>query len=170
MSGKPPGTRWITGYEGRYALSPEGVVWSVLRAFPRPVTVRVGHAGRRKVTLRLRAEFRLVHGLAGLVLLTFGPRRKPGYVPIHRDGDPANCALANLRWGTPAARRQRLLRSGVLGYKLSVQDVQRIRRSRRGATVVAAVYGVSSRHVRRIRRGDQRAAIPGYRSHWRQPA
>ena len=54
--------------------------------------------GHLKVDLLIRGK-KLGVRVDEVVLETFvGPPPRKGMLPIHLDGDPKNCALANLKW------------------------------------------------------------------------
>lgn len=167
MSGKRPGTVWLQGYERRYAVGPDGTVWGCVHPFPRRLKVRVDTDGHATVTLYRAPKVRRVHRLAWVVLEAFGPRRKPGQVPIFRDGNPLHCTLANLRWGTEAERRARALRAGAWGRKLTPEDVRRIFHSRRSAGVLAREYGLTPRRIRSIWYRERWAVVT---RRWKRPA
>lgn len=90
--------RDVPGYEGLYRVSSQGQVYSAhrggrrLRLSPRSKGYRAVVLSRGGVT-----RTRLVHQL---VLEAFIGPRPEGFVTRHLDGNPANNALDNLRWGT----------------------------------------------------------------------
>lgn len=68
--------------------------------------------GRMRVSLRdgRRRESRLVHQL---VLEAFIGPRPEGMVTLHRDGDPKNNQLRNLRYGTQSENMRDAIRHGT---------------------------------------------------------
>lgn len=88
---------WSDIKEG-YTIRPDGTVTS-----PMGRTVSPQQQGRNWwVALRRvsRAQALTVR-VDRLVLGHFGPApQSDGLVPVHLDGDPANCSLENLKWGT----------------------------------------------------------------------
>lgn len=89
----------LPGYDGRYAVSDGGRVWS---RHSNRVLVGGTASGYRVVCLRLHGENRteLVHRL---VLLTFLGPAPEGREACHGDGDRLNNRLDNLRWDTRSA-------------------------------------------------------------------
>lgn len=83
------------------------------------------------------------------VLLAFVGPCPPGMQACHEDGDPANCALLNLRWDTPSNNNLDKRRHGTAqvgtkngNHKLSDEQVRQIR-SRKGGP-----YGTLSKTAR----------------------
>lgn len=116
--------RWVPakGFEGFYEVSDLGRVRGVPRQIIRNGKIKTYHGGilnaywhhrHLKVTLyghnkRERQVF--VHVL---VLESFvGPRPK-GYLGCHKDDNPLNNTLANLRWDSPTANSLDAVRNGV---------------------------------------------------------
>lgn len=112
----------VTGFEGFYSVSNLGRVRSEARVVPGrwgPKRVRerilvltprnkVGHLG---VALHREGE-QVSAWVHRLVLVTFeGPPPK-GMECLHRDGDPTNNRLDNLRWGYRSENVQDALRHG----------------------------------------------------------
>jgi hypothetical protein len=97
------GARWlpIAGYEDLYEVSDAGQVWSAPRATTRGGLLRrnPNHLGYLYVTLtRCGVQRRLaVHRLVAAAFL--GPCPE-GQEVRHLDGNPPNCAAANLVYGT----------------------------------------------------------------------
>lgn len=96
-----PEWRPVPGHETNYEVSDDGRV----RSRPRPRTkggllrCKVGKRGYLAVSLVSggRQETREVHRIVAAAFI--GPR-PPGQEVRHLDGDPLNCNLANLRYGT----------------------------------------------------------------------
>lgn len=148
----PPNTRWIPGFVGLYALDVEGTVWTCYYAFPRPRSCwwDKGHKSLTLFRNKRPQSFRV----GWLLLDVYGPRRKPGQVPIYKDGNTRNCTLANLRWGRDAERHREHARKGTRG-RLAPADVRRIYRSKKSTLALAAEYHVSDRLIRAIRAGTR---------------
>lgn len=98
----------IPGYEGRYEVSDLGRVKSLpqltsdgRRLKPKVLRGRPQKSGHLSVPLTLGGTCRngLVHRL---VLIAFTGPPPPGMHALHRDGNPSNNLLSNLRWGTPS--------------------------------------------------------------------
>ena len=106
----------VTGTDGRYEVSDQGNVRSLvrpgeprpLRPFPHP---RSGHlmigvcheAGERK-------RNRYVHRM---LLEAFVGPAPDGYESCHRDGEPSNNTLGNLYWGTKSDNRRDSVKHGT---------------------------------------------------------
>lgn len=106
--------RWlpVVGFEGWYSVSEQGRVRSESRVITRSNGVKVnwsermmrshpGDAGYPTLTLQRPGRVRKcrVHSLVAEAFI--GPR-PDGLEVLHWDGDPANCCLSNLRYGTHA--------------------------------------------------------------------
>jgi hypothetical protein len=103
---------WVPTWEGRYAVTSLGRVFSVARTRPKELAGDQPHGDvRRAVTFRDKQRGVNLHVLiAKLVLAAFDPM--PGvfgegfpFVARHRDGNPARDLLENLVWGLPKANR-----------------------------------------------------------------
>lgn len=89
----------VTGYEGRYEVSTEGSVRSLLsRKILRTSSNKRGHL-RVKLYAGGHGSGRtlLVHRL---VMLAFAGPQPEGHEVCHRDGNPTRNMCSNLRWGT----------------------------------------------------------------------
>jgi hypothetical protein len=104
--------RWrpVIGYEGLYQVSDQGRVWSEPRwsggkrqgeryREGRILQPLFASHGYPKYGLSRDGEMRQ-HMAHTLVLTAFVGPAPPGMECCHDDGDPANCALPNLRWDT----------------------------------------------------------------------
>jgi hypothetical protein len=138
------------GYKGGYAgqlLSP-GVSGEYL-------TVKLCNGSQTRLTK--------VHIL---VLETFIGPRPQGYEGCHRNGNPLDCRLDNLRWGTVSSNQMDRVNHGTSNRgerhgmaRLSNEDIKRIHNKiERGISlsVIAKTFGITVRHVRRIKSGERR--------------
>lgn len=92
--------RPIPGYEGRYAVSNTGRVFSLVTGrVLRPGRMTAGH---QSVALG-RGNSKCVHWC---VLTAFVGPAPAKHMARHLDGDPANNALSNLEWSTRARNEQ----------------------------------------------------------------
>lgn len=91
-------------------------------------------------------------GVHVLVLEAFVGPRPDGMEGCHNDGDPSNNRLSNLRWDTPLANWSDRRKHGRAG-KLSIADVEEIRRSDESNLALAARFGVHRAHISRVRSG-----------------
>lgn len=158
----------IPGYEGRYQVSDEGRVRSVDRVITCSNKIRRKLPGKilspaktpdghLLVNLGLSKEHRArkVHQLVALSFL--GPC-STGLEVCHNDGDPANNAVSNLRYGTRSENLIDYVRENGCTKKkvLSVRTVQEIRNLlERGftQTETARQLGVSRYCVNDVARG-----------------
>ena len=93
-----------------------------------------------------------------LVLISFVGDPEPGQECRHLDGDPANNALYNLRWGTSAENSADSIRHGTSNIgerhglaKLTDADVIAIRASARTNRELAEIHSVGKTTVSNIR-------------------
>lgn len=168
--------RAIPGYEGLYEVSDIGRV----RSLPRWVN---NHGGRRFVPEKIlslhvntrRGNYRSVmlanegrterHRIHVLVLRAFvGERPSPIHHGLHRDDDPANNYLSNLRWGLPAENEEdkRINGGAIQGSrsrqaKLTETDIPIIlkRAETEFHRVIASDYGVNRQTIDKIVRGQR---------------
>lgn len=105
--------RWVPGAEGFYKVSEDGLAWSrprrgtaggLMRLRPNP-------RGYLMVTLVMQGIIwqRCIHQL---VMEAFDGPCPEGMEIRHLDGDPANNARSNLKYGTHAENMQDMLRHG----------------------------------------------------------
>lgn len=118
-----------------------------------------GEAGHVRVMLQVEGRWarELVHRL---VLAAFDRAPKEGEQGCHIDGDPANNALWNLRWGDQSSNWQDSKRHGTRRRyaKVSPADVSTIRQRAEAGETAAAIardFPISDTQVRNILRGDQ---------------
>lgn len=109
----------VPGHEGHYEVSDLGRVRSLAqttsdgrRLKPKVLKGRPQKSGHLSVQLVSCGIARnaLVHRL---VLLAFIGPPPTGMHALHRDGDPANNRLSNLRWGTPSENSLDAVRHGA---------------------------------------------------------
>lgn len=108
-----PGERWmlVDQSEGNYMVSSLGRVWSVAR---RRVLKPDGSApsGHLRVTMTLQGA-RVRQSIHRLVVTHFiGPAPDSGLFVLHRDDNPLNNHVDNLRWGTPSENTQDAVLNG----------------------------------------------------------
>lgn len=152
----------IPGYDGYYA-SNLGTILTAKRGETKPMSPDEGEAGHLRVQLHRegagkRGDRLLVHRL---ILETFiGPPPTPDAQACHRDGNPRNNALPNLRWGTQAENWVDRKRHGNAQSwsRLTLQEVEDIKGFRKAGMTqanVAARFGISDTQVRNIEKGLQ---------------
>lgn len=109
----------VPGYEGKYEVSDKGRVRRVARRGvdgrrlkSKILSARPQKSGHLSVCFVANgAQWNeLVHRL---VLIAFIGPPPVGMHALHRDGDPANNRLSNLRWGTPSDNSLDAVRHGV---------------------------------------------------------
>lgn len=99
----------IPGYEGIYEADTGGRIWSIHRKLPRgsgfwnrgtlqlkPYTRRTGHL---QVVLCKNGRKKSID-VHRLILETFVGPCPPGMECLHKNGNPADNRISNLRWGT----------------------------------------------------------------------
>jgi len=107
----------VVGNEGEYEISDEGhcrsldrtiVTAAYTKFFPgQLLSPQIGTKGYPYVNLPIIREDGTRHGrrikrrIHLMVLESFVGLRPAGLHGLHRDGNPANCSLGNLYWGTP---------------------------------------------------------------------
>ena len=161
--------RPIPGYEGLYTVSEKGEVRSLerqcvsagngslgFRTVPSKILKPALKAGYPFVVLSKDGvkEQYLVHRL---ILLTFvGPAE--GRVARHLDGNPRNCHLDNLAYGSQTDNYADAVRHGTLGRGerspraiLTEKQVLEIRAAKKGIGKLAPAYGVSIATIEAIR-------------------
>lgn len=102
------GERWlpVRGYEGRYEVSDQGRVRSLVKGEPRLLAMRTSNRGRVQVPLTKDGKKRMLLAYRLMLEAFVGPC-PPGHEASHLDGDKTNNALANLAWETPERNRSR---------------------------------------------------------------
>jgi hypothetical protein len=107
--------RAVVGHEGRYEVSDQGRVRSLLFAPPRVLSPYIHRDGYPVIDFCLgggpkrRLRNQRVHCL---VLEAFIGPRPAGMYGCHNDGDPSNNRLENLRWDTPSSNLYDRVRHG----------------------------------------------------------
>ena len=161
----------IPGYEGRYQASTEGRV-KVLGHYETHFDPRLGHDittyrkerilkpgrfnkyGHVSVILGWRTPGRPVHHIVAETFL--GPRPE-GHVVCHNNGNPTDNRLENLRYGTYSENAADIYRQRGKKYKLSIDDVQEIRRLLKEGTLsqteIGKMFGVTPNAISGIKRG-----------------
>ena len=89
----------ICGYEGLYAVSTDGQVWSYRKQrFMKPDKEIDGYLRVYLINKDKQGKFHKVHRLIAQTFLP-NPENKPQV--NHKDENPANNAVDNLEWATP---------------------------------------------------------------------
>lgn len=163
----------IPGYEGRYAVTEDGRVWSYPKEWVQGSTLQCGHRGKwlklvpgnryLGVSLHISGAQKFVY-VHRLVALMFIPN--PNQLPSvnHIDGDKTNNKVTNLEWVTIADNNRHAVRTGLMNFDairgeqnhathLTNTDVCNIRRRRRQGEfldVLAKEYKVNKSCVSKI--------------------
>ena len=156
----------IPGYEGKYQASTKGRIRSLTRRVrvvahgteaTRITRGRVLRPGRYCKSGHLSVV--LGHGASGspvhrLVALTFLGPPPVGCVVCHKDGDPTNNAIENLRYDTRAENIKDVIRQGGRWRKLTAKDVLQIRKkleSGKKGSEIAKEFSVSEYTISSIK-------------------
>lgn len=171
--------RWkpVVGYIGLYSVSNHGRVKSLPRKVPHPrgdllIQGRmrkqtVGTHGYPVVSLSRKGKVQVftVHSLVAKAFL--GPCRK-GHEVLHLDGDPTNCNVSNLRYGTHLENSQDTVRhgrstAGETNPQASISNkvALRIFKTQGTTQTIANRFGVTRGVVRSIKRGDTWSSVTG---------
>lgn len=161
--------RDVLGFEGRYMVSNQGRVRSLLTGivFRQSLDCQDGYL---RVTLTLASGRQKTLKVHALVLAAFVGPKPPGLVTRHRDGVRANSVLSNLCYGTPKENTADRERHGTAqrgarnpNVKLTWADVEFIRNypiAKRGEkTKLARRFGVSVTQISYILDGRSWGAL-----------
>lgn len=167
----------IVGYARLYSVSNLGRVKSLTRKVPHPrgdllIQGRIrklasGPHGYPVVSLSKKGKVRVftVHSLVAKAFL--GPCKK-GHEVLHTDGNPTNCSVGNLRYGTHLENSRDTVRHGrsTVGEtnpqaSISNKVALRIFNAQGTTQVIANKFGVSRGVVRSIKRGDRWSSVTG---------
>lgn len=131
------GEQWlpVPGYAGRYEVSDQGRVRSLERIEIDALGRRRPIAGRILIAVRLTGGYAAVKlppprntvRIHTLVMEAFVGPRPPDMYVLHRNGDPMDPRLTNLRYGTPSenmedARRHGRTNAGRKNYAAKLTD------------------------------------------------
>ena len=107
----------------------------------------------------------LVHRLVALAF--FGKPDDDRLIVTHRDGDPTNNRISNLKWSTPAENTFDQVLHGThfgkhYGRKSALTDGQvlGIRKDHRSSKLIGLEYGISPATVNQIRRRETHKHLP----------
>jgi len=134
--------RWVPPFEGRYAVTDDGRVFSWARGWSTPsgareLSLAVQHrrSGHHRVQIYVDGES-WYKGVHQFVLRAFvGPRPSPKHETRHLNGVPCDNRPENLKWGTAAENKADMKRNGYKFFgehapsaKLTWDEVDEIRR------------------------------------------
>lgn len=114
--------RPVPGWEGWYEVSDDGRVRSVDRVVITRNGRRLHWRGRERKAVLYRGYPRVglhrpgehkITPVHHMVLWAFVGPCPQGHETLHRDGDPTNAHLSNLRWGSKSENAQDALRHGT---------------------------------------------------------
>lgn len=149
----------IPGYEGRYSISRDGVVYSHLRNKPlRPFVTAEGYPRVKLYDANRVAEECLIHRLVAKTFIG----NTDGLEVHHIDEDPGNPRVENLKIVTRHVHRE-LDKRGELHHnaKLTEGAVRMIRNAYRGILpkYIGRIFGVDARTVRDVLNGESWAHL-----------
>ena len=163
----------VVGYEGRYEVSDLGRVRSLPNSRRRTdlilkqqANAKSGHMVVNLTTTKATGGWvQVCHYVHSLVLTTFVGRCPLGHEGCHNDGNPANNALSNLRWGTRSSNQADRLLHGTSNRgdrngqaRFSEEEVKTIKaRLAAGDRVgqIATDYGVYHGAISLIKNGKR---------------
>ena len=102
----------IKGYEGKYKINESGIV---VNDNGHVMRTAVSNAGYLRTTLEIIENGRLVRNnesIHRLVAETFIPNPNNLPVVMHKDNDPLNNHVSNLKWGTQSENIRQAFREG----------------------------------------------------------
>ena len=107
----------IVGWEGHYAISEDGIVWSLPkknRNTLKPLKSVIDHGvGYKLVTLCVKGVGRRNAFIHRLLALHFIPNPDNKPMVNHIDGDKLNNSLSNLEWATASENSQHAVATGL---------------------------------------------------------
>lgn len=156
----------VEGFPG-YLVGSDGTLWRRVSGAWREIRASADNRGYRVASVLRPGRPRISKHLHSLVLTAFVGPRPPGMQCRHLDGDPRNCALDNLAWGTPKengadklAHRKHAFGQRNGGAKLSEAGVLEVGRMIRD--------GVPRRDIlRRFGIGHTAYYRIAHRTHWK---
>lgn len=156
----------VYGYEGIYEVSSLGRVRSLKRIVRFGKSTRVVEGGVIRPILGSRGYFvvnftangsRKQHFLHKLVLESFVGPRPDGMDACHNNGNPLDCAIANLRWDTRSGNHKDKRKHGTWqvgeranNVKLTEAVVREIRQRKLLASEAQREFGLSRTNAKRI--------------------
>lgn len=153
---------WIPGYEGRYAITRQGRVFSVPRSGTRGGWLKQSpnSQGYLRVNLTNPNGSQSTKNVHVLVLLTYDGPKPEGMQACHNNGDKTDNRLENLRWDTPSSNNLDKRKHGTSGgekngrAKLTAEQVTSIRDRYEFGDVslsrLAYLFGVDKSTIHRV--------------------
>lgn len=158
--------RAVVGYQGLYEVSDHGGVRSKSRQGSAGGILSISPDKRGYMKVSLYNKGRKARWVHTLVLEAFVGPRPPGQMGCHKNGNPSQNYLSNLRWDTRESNYDdsRLHGTAAIGAqnaqtKLTPQALVAIRAERAHGRLqreIAAKFGISQQHVSQILSGDCR--------------
>jgi hypothetical protein len=167
--------KWILGYEGLYKVSTRGRVKSIARKIRRsngsdlPIKEKIlsptfGNNGQYPLVGLWKENKCKWYYIHRLVLETFVEPCPEGMECRHYpDGNPRNCYLENLSWGTPIQNMSDKKEHGT-GFNMGItgshytknltkKDVRRIKKSKKKIRILAIIFRVHPSTILAIQEG-----------------
>lgn len=151
--------RWVPGYEGDYAVSDSGRVFSCKGGSPVERKLQESPQGYRHIQAWKDGSGSKLY-VHRAVLLAFRGSPADGHECRHLDGDPSNNSLANLKWGTRKENSQDRIKHSTQtkgashpDARLTAKDVREIRdRHADGEPreLIAEDFPISEAHISTI--------------------
>ena len=147
--------RWIPGFEGSYAISKYGDVFSMKRTSVRKMNTHTNWKGYSRIKLCNGAKHRK-YTISRLVLQTYLSAPLEGMQCDHIDGDISNNYIGNLRWVTNQENtnnRMRLNKFYTRPSKERIRAVKGIYTHNGSVNEIASFFRESPSSVQAIRSG-----------------
>lgn len=148
----------VVGFEGIYQVSDHGNVRIIKSGKLKKITTdKITNRPFLNIWKNNKQSVIRIHKL---VLEAFVGKRPKGMECCHNDGNPFNNHINNLRWDTPKNNHADKIRHGTTNRgercgraKLTLEQVNAIRKDNRLQRVIAEEYGVKQNTISRIKNG-----------------
>ncbi|CAB4241151.1 HNH nuclease [uncultured Caudovirales phage] len=141
-----------------YEVSDTGVVRNRVTLYElRAYMTGTKRKSGQRFSVSVQSNPHRMQGVGALVLSAFIRTRRDGEVVMHKDDNPRNNRLENLRWGTPTENAQDMARKGRQHLqRIDAEGVRTIKEMRAAGiygTDVAALFDISAQRVCDIYKG-----------------
>lgn len=151
----------IPGYNNRYILTPEGVVYSNSNRTKRDGVVKISISEDGYSYVRLCADGKVKkHFIHRLIAQAYIPNEFNLEQVNHIDGNKSNNTIGNLEWCSRLDNMRHASKHGLMqkgqnrpSSKITEKDAVEIRNSNLCGRELAQIYGISKNTVLLIKRG-----------------